>query len=83
MDKNPDFDELYDVSDDDGEVHRAQLVIQAAKERKLAQIRAQIAKYDARDSRNQQIGEVWSNVRDSHRRLIPLLEENFEGPVPG
>ena len=72
--EDPDFDPLYDVSDDDGEIHRAHLVIQAAKKRKemkeaerqIAQIRAQIAKYDARDSRNQQIGEVWTNVRDSH-----------------
>ena len=72
MDKNTkqsedlDYDLLYDLSDDNGEIRRAQLVIQAARKRKemkeaereIARIRAQIAKYDARDSRNQQIGEV-------------------------
>ena len=72
--EDPDFDPLYDVSDDDGEIHRAHLVLQAAKKRKemkeaerqIAELRDQIAAYDARDSRNQQIGKVWRNVRESH-----------------
>ena len=59
MDKDLDYDPLYDVSDDEREIRRAQLALELAKKRKeVKELGREIAKYDARDSRNQQRGKV-------------------------